>query len=76
MIDWYISIVYLPHQLGEYDISKLSKHVEKEIEHQRRFIRDEGLTIERVTEDFAKLIRDNNISVGVLPFDLSINRIM
>ena len=49
--------------LEEVEISRLVKPIESEIEHNRRLVRDEKLSLENVQSDYAKLIRENNISV-------------
>lgn len=46
----------------EVEISRLVKPIESEIEHNRRLVRDEKLSLENVQSDYAKLIRENNIS--------------
>jgi hypothetical protein len=59
------SIHFVPSSwlLEEMEISKLAKPLELEITHQKRLIREENLTIERVLEDYSRLIRENQISV-------------
>lgn len=47
----------------EIDISRLAKPIESEIEHNRRLIREEKLSLENVLSDYAKLIRENDITV-------------
>lgn len=50
-------------RIEEYDVSRLGKYLERELEHHKQLIKEEELTIDRVVEEYGKLIRENNISV-------------
>lgn len=50
-------------RVEEYEISRLGKYLEQELDHHRQLLKEEELTIDRVIEDHGKLIRENNISV-------------
>ncbi|PJF18285.1 hypothetical protein PSACC_01900 [Paramicrosporidium saccamoebae] len=52
------------NNVEEMDISRLAKPLEQEIGHQTRLIKEEQLTLERVLEDYSRLIRENDISTG------------
>lgn len=58
-----LSLTHIIARVEEYDINRLGKYLEQELEHHKQLMKEEELTIDRVIEDYGKLIRENNISV-------------
>lgn len=50
----------------EFEINRMGKFIDQEMDFNRRLIKEEELCVERVIEDYAKLIRENDISVFFL----------
>lgn len=47
----------------EFDISRLAKPLDAELQHNARLIKEERLNMDRVNEDHARLLRENSVSV-------------
>lgn len=47
----------------EFDISRLAKPLDAELQHNSRLIKEERLNMDRVNEDHARLLRENSVSV-------------
>lgn len=54
------------HCIEEFEISRLAKPLEAELQHNTRLIKEEKLNMDRVKEDYARLIRENSVSVIIL----------
>lgn len=48
----------------EYELGRLAKPIDQEIEFQTRLIREEDLSVQNVLESHRKLISENNIAVN------------
>lgn len=54
---------HFKNDLEEFETGKLESPLLKEIEHQNRLIKDEKLNVERINEEYSKLLREQNISI-------------